>query len=215
MPPRHAALLAAALCIGLLPPHPARADLVTPGSVSPQPTGWITDQYKGLGLVFFTGRGPGAPSNYAATYNDGVNGWTPLMTGWMGPAGTLTAGFAMPGTGAPATTDWLGVQVSSPRTPYELRLDAFGSSGSRLGSVDLVVDQGTTTWLRVRAPGIYSFALDSFWLPSPYPVFNSPTYYVTAVEFSPLATAPEPNVLALAGLGGLGLIARARLRRRP
>jgi hypothetical protein len=132
----------------------------------------------------------------------------------MMPAGTQTVGFVMPATGAPATTASLGVQVSSP-FQSELRLDAFGPNGTRLGFVDLAVDQGSTTWLRAQAPGIRSFTLDSFWLPSPWGVKNSPLYYTTAVEFGPLAAAPELSSLALFGLGGLGLIARARPCRRP
>jgi hypothetical protein len=217
----------------------ACADMVTPGSITPPPSGWVTDQYKGLGLVFY----PMFPDNVAngqrlnvATYYDG-GGWTPYTTGastasgsapwtWQSTqpniaGGPQSVGFVMPGTGAPATTDSLRVQVYSGWNDglrSELTLDAFGIDGKRVGSLDVLVGSSSTTWLAFRAPGIHSFTIDeNWWFPTgspPQRVFNSPYYSITAIEFSPVATVPEPGSLALFGLGGLALIGDAWARRK-
>jgi hypothetical protein len=227
------ALFAAVGFVGLLCARPALADLVTPGSISPRPSGWVTDQYRGLGLVFY----PVYPDSIANQYHSNVatfydGGWSSYTTGestatgstpwtWLltqpgVPAGTQTVGFVMPGTEAPATTSSLRIQVYSAEQ-NELTLAAFGLDANRVGFLDLVVDPGTT-WLTLSTPGIRSFTIsESWWFPPgspPQRVFNSPYFSINAIEFHPVAAVPEPGGLTLFGLGCLALAGSIRARRK-
>jgi hypothetical protein len=204
-----AILPAALLFAALLPATTARADLVTPGSISPAPTGWVTDQYKQLGLVF-------APPSWAGTLYDG--GWTSLTTNsgspdpWMGvPAGYVSVSFVMPGTGDPAKTDSVRVRLYS-NFDAVISLDGYDRTGKPVGSRDVLVTSQSDRWLTLQAPGIHQLDIVSGWPPGPGRVFNSPNFNVEAIEFHPVAALPEPGGLVLFGLGALGLAARAWAR---
>jgi hypothetical protein len=214
--------LAATLCAALLSVGTARADLVTPGSVSPTPTDWVTDQYKQLGLVF------AAPSPMwgigVGTYYDG--GWTSYTAYWQigpnglpsgvpqpgVPAGLVSLSFVMPGSGASATTDSVRVRLYS-TSDADITLQGYNTTGNLVGSRDVFVTSTSDGWLTLHAPGLHQLDIVSNWPPGPGLKFNSPHYDVEAIEFHPLATLPEPGGLALFGLGALSLASGAWRRR--
>jgi hypothetical protein len=211
----------------LLSAGPVRADLVTPGSLSPAPTGWVTDQYKPLGLVFvpvFNSWGDGTWEK--GIYNYGAS-WSPVYVSYpRAPDGTpigppearvqgdsLTVRFFMPGTGELATTDSVRVHVSSHGAVFTLK--GYDVAGSRVGSRDVTVSAGFDDWLTLDAPGMHSFEIRSRWPPpppSPFPIpqMNSPPIYVEAIEFHPVIAVPEPGGLVLSGLGVLILTVARR-----
>lgn len=201
MPRRH--LLAAVLCALLA--RPAVADLVTPGMASVPWDTPVTDQYKPFGLVFHH-------HGWAATYGD----WSSLTTDSMVPAGIQSASFVVPGTDRPATTNTLRLGISS-IWQSEFTLDAYDIDGNLLRSISMVTEPGIDQWVAVEASGIHSFAANEYWWQPPgsppEPVYNSPGWYLLAVEFTPVAAVPEPGGLGLAVLGALGLAARAWRRR--
>lgn len=202
-----------------------RADLITPDSISPMPTGWVTDQYKGLGLVFPT---PSVSWSIGTYY--GYGGWQFSFTDWnrgpdgapIGPpiqdiqSGYQSASFVMPGTGAPATTDSIRVKVNSPADTV-FTLTGYDLTGRSIASRDMLVDAYTDRWLTLRAAGMHSFEISSMWAPSvPGPWLNLPNFVMEAVEFQPVAAIPEPGSLTLFALGILVLAIRpwARSERR-
>ncbi len=214
------ALLIAAV---VLSADTARADLVTPDSISPAPLGWVTDQYKRLGLVFNPQYG-GWPAGIWAvgTYNLG-GAWTsettmpnrdpngvPIGPGDPGvPAGIQSVTFVMPGTGAPATTDSIRVHVLSPFDAV-FTLKGYDSAGNQIVSRDMIVGMSSDNWLTLRASRMHSFAIFSDWPPSPFPAYNSPPINIEGIEFHPMPAVPEPGGLVLSGLGAL-ILTLARL----
>jgi hypothetical protein len=205
--PLPVALLSAAL----LSVTTARADLVTPDSISPAPTGFVTDQYKPLGLVF------APPSSGIGTVYDG--GWASVIpmpgtpTPWLGmPGGDVSVRFVMPGTGAPATTSSVRIRLASSFDAI-ISLDGYDTTGNPVGSRAVFVKSMSDNWLTLQAPGMHQLDIISNWPPVPGRVDNNSPYFdVEAIGFHPVATLPEPGGLALFGLGALALAARAWTR---
>jgi hypothetical protein len=197
--------IVAGLCAVFLSAGTARADLVTPGSISPAPADWVTDQYKRLGLVF-------APPSWAGV----VYGWTSLTT-WPGqtspwegvPAGFVSVQFVVPGTGAPAMTDSVRVRLYS-TFDAGISLEGYDMAGKSLGSRDVLVESTSDGWLTLHAPGMHQLDIVSGWPPGTRFSMNSPNFDVEAIEFHPVATLPEPGGLALFGLGTLTLVGGSR-----
>jgi hypothetical protein len=205
MPLRRLPLLAAVLCALLA--RPAGADRVTPDMASVPWDTPVTDQYKRFGLVF--------RQDWYATFNMG--GWASGTPDTLMPAGTQSVAFVVPGTDEPATTDTLRLRISS-AWESAFTLDAYDVNGKLLRSYSMLTEPGIDQWVSVEARGIHSFRADeSWWHPPGSPPGiddNSPQWWMYAVEFTPVAAAPEPGGLALFALGALGLAARAR-RKRP
>ena len=201
-----------------------RADLITPDSISPVPTGWVSNEYKGLGLVF------APPDLVSGTYfspSDGYGrGWESFLTSWntgpdgaLGPpapamwAGFQSASFVMPGTGAPATTNSLRVLVRTSWTDTVFTLQGYDLAGRPVASRDVLVSAYTDGWLTLRTSGMHSFEISSMWAPSvPGPWYNLPIFTTEAIEFYPVSAVPEPGGWVLSGLGIL-ILTLARLRR--
>lgn len=188
----------------------ARADLITPDSISPAPTGLVTDQYKGLGLVFTSSWAGGVGSYYSS---DGWRSYT-LDTGM--PAGIQSVSFVMPGTGVPATTDSIRVRLFS-NFDAVFTLTGYDGAGNQIGSRDVLVGESSDNWLTLRASRMHSFAIVSNWPPSPFAIVwppgpihmsNSPDYGIEAIEFHPVPAVPEPGSLTLFAIGSLVLAGR-------
>jgi hypothetical protein len=207
-------VLAAALFLPLLA-RPARADVITPDMVGLTPDVLITDQYRGLGLVFKTYAEPGefGPRPYG-THDLGGAWWGLTL---FGTAMSQTAEFVVPGTGDSATTDTLRLQIAS---AYRSRLtvDAFGLDGGLVRSFSMITEDGYVgQWVTLQGPGIRSFTAREDWWDPPGQeqdmYYNHPGWGIDAVEFLSVAAVPEPGSLALALLGAGGLVARRwRLR---
>ncbi len=218
--PRRAPLPAACLCASLLLARLARADLVTPDMVGLPDLTKVNDQYKALGLVFRDYR-------YNATFLDGGSWhslWLPVRDpgdprppdpdprNYMsGPYQQVA--FVVPGKGGPATTDSLRLRVYS-FFRAQFTLDAYDINGDLLRTTSVVTSPGVDQWLTFSAPGTHSFTASEGWLGWP-PAQNWPPWLLGAVEFQPVAAAPEPGGLALFALGALGLATRAWPRRKP
>jgi hypothetical protein len=207
----------------------ARAELVRPDSISPAPAGWVTDQYKRLGLVFvpvFNSWGDGTWA--AGVYKQG-DAWASFIAYYTrSPDGTplgppepgiqhdsLTVRFVMPGTGAPAMTDSVRVHLQS-NYDAVFTLKGYDIAGNLISARDVLVHGSFDDWLMLRASRIHSFEILSSWpppapSPNPAPVMNSPFISVEGIEFSPVPALPEPGGLVLSGLGAL-ILTVARLR---
>ncbi len=211
--------IAATLCAALLSAGTARADLVTPGAVSPAPADWVTDQYKRLGLVFTA---PSVLGNSVGTYYD-VGGWTSYTAYWQigpnglpsgvpdpgVPGGLVSLHFVMPGTGAPAMTDSVRVRLFS-TSDADITLQGYDTTGHLVGSRNVFATSGSDSWLTLHAPGMHQLDIVSNWPPTPGPKYNSPSFDVEGIEVHPVATLPEPGGLALFGLGTLTVAGYAR-----
>lgn len=199
----------------------AQADLITPGSISPAPAGWVTDEYKRLGVVF----APPSPSSPVGTYSFFGGGWNSLSAWWQRgpdgvplgpptpgvPAGYQSIGFVMPGTGAPATTDSIRVQFFSPGDAV-ITLKGYDLAGHPIGSQAMLVGTSSDNWLTLRASGMHSFEILSDWAPgAPLPL-NNPNFVMEAIEFHPAPAAPEPGSLTLFAMGSLVMAGRVWVR---
>jgi hypothetical protein len=117
--------------------------------------------------------------------------------------------FVMPGTGVPATTGSLRLQVYS-LWQAQFTLDAYDINGNLLRTASVITSPGVDQWLTFSAPGIHSFTATEDWLRPPF--LNWPPWLLDAVEFQPVPAAPEPGSLVLFALGALGLVGARPLR---
>src|SRR5262245_27074937 len=108
VPPLRVMPILAAALLALLLARPTRADVVTPGMIGLAPDVLVTDQYRGLGLVFESDAVPGefGPIRFGTHALGGLGGWWGISL--MGStAMSQTVEFVVPGTSDPATTDTL------------------------------------------------------------------------------------------------------------
>jgi hypothetical protein len=231
---RLVALALAVAGLGLWAPA-GRAEPITPDSVRRPPPAdvagpvWsfddvVTGQYAGLGLSYpFVPDGPPPLGEVAVvTRVGGADAWSPASrTEAMAFPAVVDYGLSLsgqlvvPGTPTPAAAASLTVEVVGGGPGA---LSAF-DGGGRLVGVAAAGPAGPHggTLLTVSGAGITSFRLsDVRPAAGPGPVPAAAPWGVAQVEFTPPPplAAPEPGVLALAGLGVLGLSAGAWGRRR-
>lgn len=206
---------ALAIALGLVT-SVARAEMITPDSISNPPTAvsstgygfvyssnYVTTQYAGMGLNF----GGTAISNL-----NGVPVWVPLgiAVGNPAPAGAIDYAWGLEG-------NLVSPGSSKPMTVSSLSVETIGLSGTQtvsvngngqLQSIDPIMIGGPKV---VYGDLVWTFTGTNI---SAFSISPSPggPWGVSAIAFTP-ATVPEPSSLLLAGLGALGLTARWRRRR--
>jgi hypothetical protein len=214
------------IAVLVLSANTARADLVTPDSITPAP-GWVTDQYKQLGLVFTPQYNDPSSSLWlgpwwAGTYNE-ARGWVSDAAQWnrgpdgqafgppvLGvPTGIQSISFVMPGTGAPATSDSIRVHAYS-FSDAVVTLQGYDSAGNQIVSRDVLVSGNSDNWLTLQGARMHSFDILSNWPPDSGISENWPPIPIEGIEFRPVPALPEPSGLVLSGLGALALILARR-----
>jgi hypothetical protein len=202
-----------------------RADLITPGSISPTPPvtpavqgtlvvsgGMAADQYAGLGVVF---------QNTALSQIGSALTWVPVDAPfpWVshshqlnfasGYSGVVQGHFVLPGTTIPAVTTSLRIAFQG-IAGSRAALVAYDQNGTMLGNPTggTLAPDGSVV-LTFNAPNIASFDLYKL-LP-----YEQSAWGVKQIEFGPLISpvqAPEPTAMVLVALGGLGLLVARAVR---
>lgn len=183
----------------------------SPGLLVPSPS-QLSDQYLALTGALFASTAPfiavvnltSQGLNHAITNPNGIGGVN--ASGQLSYSTPIEISFFDPATGLPGVTDFVSIRGDQIAIAGTATLTAFGLDGAALGSFTADDVTGGLT-LTLGLAGIHRVALSE----------TSGTIAFDNLEFNApgAAAVSEPASLLLLGIGGVGLLAKARRRRTP